>query len=135
MIDLRKLADLKRLLVEATDFFEVYGYFMDHFGQMPELMTLGKPLQDATFVEVLEKIGSQIIGKKARITEPFLLRLPEENLIHGAFLIGDHVGCVFYFEDLEKGLAGFGSMESGGPSQLARFSLVSLPTGKSFTLH
>ena len=134
MIDLGKLVDLRRLLVEATDFFAVYGFFMDHFGENPEMITLGTQLQDPTFVAVLEKIGAQILGKNARIVDPLLLHLPEQKLIHGGFVIGSHFGCVFYFEDLEKGLAAFGSME-GGPSQLARFSLVTLPTGKSFTLN
>lgn len=134
MLDLRKLADLKRMLVEATDFFEVYGYFMDHFGEKPELLKLGEPLKDATFLEVLGKIGSQILGKKIKVTQPLLQHCREHKLIHGAFLLGNHVGCVFYFEDLEKGLAAFGTME-GGPSQMARFALVSLPTGKSFTLN
>jgi hypothetical protein len=135
MADLQKLAKLKRLLVEATDFFEVYGYFMDHFGQTPELMTLGAPLRDATFVEVLGVLGSRVVGQQARITRPFLLRWAEQKLIHGVFLLGDHVGSVFYFEDIEQGLSAFGAKDSEGPSQLARFSLVSAPTGKSFTLH
>ncbi len=134
MIDLGKLADLKRLLVEATDFFEVYGFFMDHFGEKPEMISLGTPLKDPTFVAVLEKIGAQILGKRAPMSDPVLLHLPAEKLIHGGFVLGEFFGCVFYFEDLEKGLAAFGSME-GGPSQMARFSLVTLPTGKSFTLN
>lgn len=135
MADLQKLAQLKRLLVEATNFFDVYGYFMDHFGQTPELMTLGTPLRDPTFVGVLEQLGSRVVGQKAKIERPLLLHWQEQKLIHGAFLLGDHVGSVFYFEDIEKGLAAFGSMESEGPSQLARFSLVTAPTGKSFTLN
>ncbi len=135
MADLQKLAHLKRLLVEATNFFDVYGYFMDHFGQSPELMTLGVPVHDPVFVGVLEQLGSRVIGQKAKITQPLLLRWAEQKLIHGAFVLGNHVGSVFYFEDIEKGLAAFGSMESEGPSQLARFSLVTVPTGKSFSLN
>ena len=134
MLDLAKLADLRRLLVEATDFFAVYGFFMDNFGENPEMLKLGTELEDPTFVAVLEKIGAQILGNKARMVQPLLLRLPEQKLIHGGFMFGKHFGCVFYFEDLEKGLAAFGSPE-GGPSQIARFSLVTLPTGKSFTLN
>jgi len=135
MADLQKLVKLKRLLVEATDFFDVYGYFMDHFGQTPELMTLGTPLSDPTFVEVLGLLGSRVVGQQAKITSPLLLHWSEQKLIHGAFVLGDHVGSVFYFEDIEKGLAAFGSMESEGPSQLARFTLVSAEAGKSFTLN
>jgi hypothetical protein len=134
MIDPQKVPELKRLLVEATVFSDVFGYFMDHFGDKPELMTLGAPHRDPTFVQVLEQLGARVLGEKARIAQPLLLRWPEQKLVHGAFLLGRHVGSVFYFEDLEKGLAAFGSMESQGPSQFARFSLVSLPTGKSFTL-
>lgn len=134
MLDLGKLVDLRRLLVEATDFFEVYGYFMDNFGENPEMLTLGTELHDPTFVAVLEKIGAQLLGKKASIAQPLLLHLPEQKLIHGGFMFGSNFGCVFYFEDLEKGLAAFGSVE-GGPSQMARFALKTLSTGKSFTLH
>jgi hypothetical protein len=134
MPDLQKLATLKKLLVNATDFSDVYAYFMDHFGQAPDLMTLGKPLRDPAFVEAIEQIGARVTGKKARITRPFLLRLAEHTFIHGAFVLGSHVGSVFYFEDIERGLAAFGALESEGPSEFARFSLVKLPTGKSFTL-
>jgi hypothetical protein len=135
MVDLQKLAELKRLLVSATDFSDVFGFFMDHFGEKPELMTLGGQHKDPVFVQLLEQLGSRVIGKKSQIQQPLLLHWSEQKLIHGAFLIGDHVGSVFYFEDLEKGLAAFGSMQSQGPSQFARFSLVSLPTGKSFSVN
>ncbi len=134
MVDLGKLVDLRRLLVEATDFFQVYAYFMDSFGENQEMLTLGAELDDPTFVAVLEKIGGQMLGNRASIAQPLLLRLPEQKLIHGGFMFGRHFGCVFYFEDLEKGLAAFGSVD-GGPSQIARFSLTTLPTGKSFTLN
>jgi hypothetical protein len=136
MVDLQKLAELKRLLVEATDFSDVFGFFMDHFGEKPELMTLGGQLRDPIFVQLLEQLGSRVVGKRSSIEQPLLLHWTEQKLIHGAFIIGDHVGSVFYFEDLEKGLAAFGSMNSQGPSQFARFSLVALPTGKkSFTVN
>jgi hypothetical protein len=135
MLDLGKLATLKQHLLEATDFFDVYGYFMEHFGHRPELMTLGEPLDDATFVAVLEQIGARIVGEEGSITEPFLLRLREHQLVHGAFVLGTHVGTVFYFSDVDTGLAAFGAMDSEGPSQLARFSLAKVPVGTSPTLH
>ena len=135
MPDLKKLVTLKRLLVEATEFSDVYGYFMDHFGQSLELMTFGEPLPDTTFIDVLELIGSQVIGRKARISQSFLLRVPEQTFVHGFFTLGDHIASVFYFEDIEKGLAAFGGLESEGPSQFMRFSLVEHPTGKRFTLN
>jgi hypothetical protein len=76
-----------------------------------------------------------VVGEKARVSEPFLLRLATHKLIHGAFVLGNHVGTVFYFEDVEKGLAAFGALDSEGPSQVARFSLVKGPGGKGYTLN
>ncbi len=135
MPDLKKLTTLKQLLVEATDLSDVYGYFMDHFGQSPELMTFGEPLRDTALIDVLELIGSQVIGKKVRISQPFLLHVAEQTFIHGVFRLGDHIASVFYFEDIEKGLAAFGGLASEGPSQFMRFSLVGHPAGKRFTLN
>jgi hypothetical protein len=130
MVDLGKLATLKKRLLEATDFFEVYGYFMEHFGQEPELRTLGEPLQDPTLIAVLEQVGARTVGVRARITEPFLLRLAEHHLVHGAFVLGTHLGTVFYFADIDTGLAAFGAIDSDGPNQLARFSVAKVPVGK-----
>lgn len=134
MLDRNKLITLRQMLVEATVFSDVYSYFMDNFGQSPELMTLGEPLRDTTFLEVLELIGSQLIGTKARISQPFLLHVPEHRFTHGVFRLGNHIASVLYFEDVKMGLAAFGGLESDGPSQFARFSLVEHPTGKRFTL-
>jgi hypothetical protein len=134
MPDLKKLITLRQRLVEATDFSDVYVYFMDHFGQSPDLMTLGKPLRDKAFLDVLEHIGAQVIGKKARVSQPFLLHVAEASFIHGAFRLGDHLASVFYFGDIKMGLAAFGGLESEGPSQFTRFSLVEHPAGKRFTL-
>lgn len=135
MPDPNKLATLKRLLLEAKDFSDVYGYFLEHFGNSPKLMTFGKPLRDKTLLEVLELIGSKVIGKKARISEPFLLRVAEQRFIHGVFRLGDHIASVLYFEDIEQGLAAFGELESDGPDQFMRFSIVEHPAGQGFTLN
>jgi|SRR5580704_8282443 hypothetical protein len=136
MLDLGKLATLKALLVEATDFGDVYDYFMDHFGASLEIVKAGEPYHDAVFVAALERIGGAVAGdRSARLTQPFLLRIPEQGFIHGVFAIGDRIGSVFYFEDIEKGLLGFGASDSEGPSELARFTLAAVPDGGSSMLN
>ena len=135
MLDLGKLATLKQRLLDATDFFEVYGYFMDHFGQQPELMTFGEPLRDPIFVAVLQQIGARTVGEKAKITDLFLLRVGEHQFVHGAFALGAHIGTVFYFGDIDTGLTAFGAQDSDGPSRLARFSLAKVPGAGGLTLH
>src|SRR5215510_14452787 len=41
MLDLRKLDTLKQMLVDATDFFNVYGYFMGYL----DITRTAKPLR------------------------------------------------------------------------------------------
>jgi hypothetical protein len=139
MLDLGKLATLKQLLVDATDFGDVYGYFMDHFGTSKELVTMGEPYSDATFTAALERIAGALSGnRKARLAEPFFLRVAEHGFVHGVFAIGDRIGSVLYFEDLEKGLLGFGPSGSEGPSELARVTLAAVPAPpapKDFTVN
>ena len=135
MLDLKKFDTLKQLLVDATDFSDVYGFFMEHFGSKSEFMAFGEPLFDAGFVKVIEQVATRVLGKKARITEPYLLRVADQRFIHGAFVFGKHLGNVLYFEDIEKGMAGFGGLNSRGPSELARFTLVQFPGGKKLMLN
>lgn len=129
MLDLKKLDTLKQLLVDAKDFTDVYGYFMEHFGSEPAFAMLGEPFTDQNFVKVLAQVGTQLLGKKTRLMEAYLVRLAEQRFVHGAITFGHHLGNVIYFEDIEKGLAGFGGMNSKGPSDLVRFTLVQLPGG------
>jgi hypothetical protein len=136
MLDLGKLATLKALLVEATDFGDVYDYFMDHFGSSLEIVKAGEAYHDPIFIAALERIGGAIAGDRtARLTQPFLLRIADQGFIHGVFALGDRIGSVIYFEDVVKGLLGFGASDSEGPSELARFSLAEVPPGKGSMLN
>lgn len=135
MPDLRRLTHLRQLLIDATDFSDVYGYFMDNFGEAPELLTMGERWHDQDFLDTIEQLGGRVIGKGARLTQPFLLRVAEHGFVHGAFVLGDHIGSVFYFEDIEKGLLALGGRESQGPEQFARFTLARFPTAKRFALN
>lgn len=130
MVDFKKLDPLKQILIDAKDFTDVYEYFMEHFGSKPEFAMFGEPFTDRNFVKVLAQVGTHLLGKKTRLMEAYLVRLAEQKFVHGAFTFGKHQGNVLYFEDIEKGLAGFGKLNSTGPSDLVRFTLVQFPGGK-----
>jgi hypothetical protein len=135
MVDPKKFDTLKQILVDATDFSDVYGYFMEHFGSKSWFMAFGEPHRDARFIKLLEHLATKVLGKKGRITEPYLLRVAEFKFVHGAFVFGKHLGNVIFFEDIDKGMVGFGGLNSTGPSELARFTLVQFPDGKKLMLN
>lgn len=130
MVDLASLATLRQRLLDATDFGHAYGYFLDHFGEKPEFIEIGEPMRDAgPFKQILGHLAAKVLGKPCSVELLVLVRIREHRFIHGAFDLGSHMASVFYFEDIESGLAAFGSADASGPNHFARFSLVLAPTG------
>jgi hypothetical protein len=104
-MDLQLLETLKEKLGAATNFSDVQTYFLDHFGEDPAFMALGEatthPLIEATLAAVVE----QLFGKTVPVDNLRLVRLPEQQFIHGGFTARGRIGSVFYFEDIHLGLA------------------------------
>ncbi len=117
-----QLTTLKEKLVQARDFMPVMDYFMTHFGENPQFMTLGErahhPVIEAAIIQTIQ----QLFGASISPHQLLLTRLPEERFIHGGGMFASQVLTVLYFEDLQMGLlavtAPFGSDEI----KLARFT-------------
>jgi hypothetical protein len=104
-MDLQLLETLKQKLGSATDFGDVQSYFFDHFGEDPEFMALGEPATHPLIEATLATVSTQLFGKPVPVTGLRLVRLPEQQFIHGGFTVRGRVGSVFYFEDVQIGLA------------------------------
>jgi hypothetical protein len=100
-----RLADLKKMLVEATNFQSVDRYFSDHFGEDRAFVARGRPSRHKRFRAVLAAAADGFFEKKgAAITNRILLEVPEEHFIHGVMLIEGLPANVMYFDDIEVGL-------------------------------
>lgn len=112
--------DLQLRFVEATDFSEFWGYFLDNWAEKAEFMRMGGPAE----TQEMEVLVAYIVGKMfGRVVEPEgmkLAKIPERGLVHGACMIEGNVTCVLYFESIEKGL--IVACGEGGKTNYARFT-------------
>ena len=127
-MDLALLATLKDKLIHATNFGDVMNYFFDHFGEDPDFIALGDRAEDAFLQAVFEEVGGQIFGGKVRVTNVLLTRLPEQQFVHGGFLLNGQLGNVFYFEDLQMGLMAVVVSVAPSETRMVRFSGRPVPT-------
>jgi hypothetical protein len=121
-MDLSLLATLKDKLVNATEFSDVWRYFLDHFGEDPEFIALGDRTRDAFLEAVLDQIGSQMFGKQVALTNFLLARLPDHHFTHGGGLLNGHLANVLYFDDIRTGMVAIWASITPGETKYARFS-------------
>jgi len=128
-MDLKLLDELKEKLGGASNFFPVYEYFLDHFGENPEFISLGDRT-DSPFLEaVLAQVGGQLFQKEVEPHGLMLTRLPDQQFIHGACMLRGRLACVIYFEDIQMGLLAVDTAQDGGKLTVARFTGQRVPRG------
>jgi len=105
-MDLSLLASMKEQMAQATQFSDVWSFFLDHFGEKPEFMALGEPAGDQPFLmAVLGQVGQQLFGgDEVLITNLVLVRIPEYHFIHGGGVLNTKLCNVLYFEDIAQGI-------------------------------
>jgi hypothetical protein len=119
-MDLQKL---KQKLINDKELAPVYVFFFDHFVDDPVFMASGDLLKNSTLETTVAHIAEQMYPRSGRIHDVRLTHLADEKFIHGAFLLGNRLGVVFFFEDCGTGLI---AIPEGRPSievKYARFSL------------
>src|SRR4051794_5566498 len=103
-MDLALLDTLKQKLHEATEFSDVWDYFLTNFGEQEEFIELGQRASDQFLEMVLAQVGQQLFGKTIRVSNMLLTRIPEYHFIHGTVTLQGKVTSAIYFEDIHKGL-------------------------------
>ena len=122
-MDLSKLETLQEKLLDADDFYEVFNYFFDHFGENTEFLTLGEQVERPLIEQVLAQVGQHLLGASVVTIEDLLLvHVPEHNFIHGGCIINGRMGNLFYFEDIQQGLLAVLMSFGSGETQIARFT-------------
>src|SRR5262249_1237243 len=81
-------------------------FFLTNFGEQPGFMRLGEGSGRVPFLEqVLGEGGGQLFPKKAiPLGQMMLVRIPEDQFIHGTVTIEGRLASVLYFDDIHKGM-------------------------------
>jgi hypothetical protein len=133
-----KIHHLKSLLVQATDFDQPMGYFLDVLALDRAFRDKGRPLKDEAvrtrFLAVLEALQRQLMpGWTGRGQILSSVWLKDFEFAHGACMLGERLGVTFYFRDLDMGLSSLASLRPGDQVLFSRFSIQTLTDpGKNY---
>ncbi len=121
-MDLTGLQTLKQKLLHDKELAPVYEYFLAHFGEHPEFMTLGEQTNHAFVEAVVAQVAQQMFGSDGAVKDLLLARVGEHQFIHGGLLVGGSIGGVIYFEDVHTGLVTVTERRPSIEVKYARFS-------------
>jgi hypothetical protein len=121
-MDLTRLTTLKARLLTASQFSDVFSYFMDNFGNNLEFIELGEQTRHALVEAVIGQVGKAIFGHDVNPSGLVLTRIGDEQFIHGGFLLEGCLASVFYFDDVHVGLMAVVMGNPENETKFARFS-------------
>ncbi|MFN3331558.1 MAG: hypothetical protein ACK47M_03455 [Caldilinea sp.] len=121
---LQRLPNLKLKMVSGADLYEIYHYFLDHFGENDEFMQMGVQTSSPMIEEILTQIARSIFKENVRPPQRSrIIRIPERGFLHGSCIYKGRMASFFYFEDIDSGMAAFLSLQSPDRTEMARFSI------------
>lgn len=127
-IDMGK--ELKRKLVQETNFSGFMDYFFTNFAAKEGFLKRGRVLAPPQAQALWQMIGEahEASGTKSGVrVSGNLVEIPEMGLIHGAFLLDGQVAAVVYFSDIAMGMCSVTTDLLAGKTMYMRFG-GQLPT-------
>jgi hypothetical protein len=121
-MDLTRLEELKRKLVQDKALPPVWTFFLDHLGQDPAFIRLGEETRHEFVEAALAEVCRQLYPKAEAIVGLILTRLAEQQFLHGGFFVAGRPGGLFYFEDIRMGLITVAELPPSIEVKYCRFS-------------
>jgi hypothetical protein len=121
-MNLNLLDTLKVKMHTSKNLAEVWEYFMDNFGESEEFMQLGERAGSPVLEAILSEIAKQLFAKPVSLNNLMLVRLEEQSFVHGGCTLGNKMGSLFYFEDIQVGLLTVLWSFTPSDTKLIRFS-------------
>jgi hypothetical protein len=129
-VDLTKLKTLKEKVLLEEEFSGVWGYFFDNFGDVPKFMDLGKKVKNIKIKTIVEKVSQEILAQAdARVTNFMIIELAKYGFIHGAFTIGNRLGNLIYYKEIDTGMVVIAPRQGSDVTLFGRFSITDVKKG------
>jgi hypothetical protein len=121
-MDLKPLQELKQKLLHDKQLPPVWSFFLDQLVAQQEFIGLGQQTKHAFVEAVVAEIGQQMFPRDATVRDLLLVRIPDQDFVHGGFVMSGRLGGVFYFEDAHIGLVTVAENPPSTEVKYARFS-------------
>jgi hypothetical protein len=103
-MNFKKFQELKRRLVEGTNFSETWEFYMDHFTDSPKFIEMGQPVHCEELNEIVRATCQEMFNKSAKVDTSIVIHIPESKFFHGPIQVGKRMGGMMFFEDIEMGM-------------------------------
>ncbi|MBD3421793.1 MAG: hypothetical protein GF398_16895 [Chitinivibrionales bacterium] len=127
---MKNLTSLKAKMATDADLKDIFSYFFDHYAEDPQLLEISNPVEDELLTQTLCILAEQVCGlKNVTLGSSMFLTVKGQDFIHGGCMIQNYMANIFYFKDIDAGMAAFAAFPAMNETQIARFSCSIL--GKS----
>ncbi len=138
-----RLDTLKTKLTTGDDFGAIYDYFFTHLGEDNGFLDYGKRAKKPALKAILKKFGEYMFGEEAQVTNLMIINTRKTKFYHGSCFINGRIAGIFYFEDIEMGMAAVTMSPTSHQVNYFRFTSthiegdknVVLPQGGKKTIH
>ena len=103
-MDITRLSELKEKLAIATNFGDLWEFYMDEFADHPEFLDWGEQVYDSFLEKLIPKVCKEIFGRRMTISGTLIIYIPEYKFFHSPFYADHNIGGFFYFSDVHQGL-------------------------------
>jgi hypothetical protein len=121
---MKHLDTLKKKMTVNDNFKETFEFYFDHFAENPDFMQKGQPVENEKLMQAAKTIAKQILGeKKITLTNFMLMGLPDFHFYHGVGFVNQSLINIFYFEDIDTGMAAIAAFPPGSSeTKISRFT-------------
>lgn len=131
----KELSKLKELLMASDNFSEINHYFYDHLAENPAFLKSCKKAKNPVLKAVLKKIGERVFKEEeVRVTGIMFMRPQRTPFYHGAFQVNGRFSSVFFFKDIDMGLAAISVSMGSSEIKYVRFSCMAVKQDKDTPL-
>lgn len=138
-----RLDTLKTKLTTEDNFSAIYDYFFTHLAEDKAFLDYGKRAKKPALKAILKTFGEYLFGEDAQVTYLMIINTRKTRFYHGSCFISGRIAGIFYFEDIEMGMAAVTMSPTSDRVEYFRFTSthirgdknVVLPQGGKKTIH
>jgi hypothetical protein len=129
---LNEAHDLKKRMLETTDFPAFHDYYFTNFAEKASFRNMGKPVSTPRTDGIFRLIAEAYVasgGPRLVDMKGFLIEIREAHLIHGALFVDGQLTTVLYFTDVKVGMCSMA--DSRGGTEMAKYIRFSADMAKT----
>lgn len=129
---LNEANELKKRMLETTDFPEFQDYYLTNFAEKESFRNMGRPLSTPRTDGIFRMIAEAYVaigGPRLVDMRGILIEIREAHLVHGALFVDGQLTTVLYFTDVKVGMCLMA--DSRGGTDMAKYIRFSAEMAKT----